>query len=558
MKQKFLVYGAILTILTLLTFGLCTSAQFPSSTSLVLNYDLTRVDKTLKPGDSGQLIVVIQNTGGLAAKEVEASILRTPGVTASERWNLGTINPGEMVTLPTKITVDKSVKPGIYLIPLKLEFRSQKYDYNGRLDEDDDDSEWKIIVQVQGDANFRVESVKQEFYADVTGELVLDCGVEREVRAVYASLYPTPMLESATGEVDVSTYSASVGSTTERKASNCASIIGSDRIFLGDLYAGENFVLNYTIKPGAVGICSMSVQFEYDDASGASSFETKSFGLDIKRSNIDVKVLEVNHPLLSPGDTAEISLTLKNVGGAEASDVTVILGLTMDDLAKLPAEFVAQMALEYPFVVVGSSEKYIKNFAGGDEGLVSFSVRINNDAKTKAYEIPLKIKYYDSAGTEHEISKIVGVEVVGKPEVIIRVKESEITKNKNIGKITVEILNKGSSDVQFFNIKIIPTEQYSVISSNEEYVGTLESDDSENVDFDIKILNSKGSDVVPVSLSIEYKDNYNNEYKENLNTDLKIISDGDLGGGTSTIVWLIIIVILLAVFYVIYKKFIKH
>jgi len=89
-------------------------------------------------------------------------------------------------------------------------------------------------------------------------------------------------------------------------------------------------------------------------------------------------------------------------------------------------------------------------------------------------------------------------------------------------------------------------------------VGTLESDDSENVDFDIKILNSKGSDVVPVSLSIEYKDNYNNEYKENLNTDLKIISDGDLGGGTSTIVWLIIIVILLAVFYVIYKKFIKH
>jgi len=133
---------------------------------------------------------------------------------------------------------------------------------------------------------------------------------------------------------------------------------------------------------------------------------------------------------------------------------------------------------------------------------------------------PIKIKYFDSAGTSHEVTKTVGIEVRGKPEIEVRIKESEITKNKNIGKISVEILNKGSSDAQFFNIKILPTEQYSVISNNEEYIGSLESDDSENVDFDIKVYNTQDVNIVPVSLSIEYKDNYNNEYKEDLTVNL--------------------------------------
>jgi len=74
MKQKILIY-IVLTLISGLILGLNSGAQISSPTSIVVNYDLTKIDRDLKPGDSGTLIVIIQNTGGLPAKEVEASIL---------------------------------------------------------------------------------------------------------------------------------------------------------------------------------------------------------------------------------------------------------------------------------------------------------------------------------------------------------------------------------------------------------------------------------------------------------------------------------------------------
>ena len=522
MKQKTLIWGVISI---LLISGLNASAQLPSPTSLVVNYDLTSVDKNLKAGDSGTIIVVIQNTGGLPAKEVKASILYTSGVSASDSWNLGTINPGQSVTVTTKINVADTVKAGTYLLPLNLDYKSERYDYTGKLKTEDADSEWKISIRVYGEASFQFSITEKEFYKDVSSELIINGVAKGEVRNLNAEI-----------------------------SGNCASIIGSEKIYIGNLKPNQNFVLNYAIKPNAVGTCTMSVNLDYDDPSGNSETETESFGLDIKRSNVDIKVSDISYPLLNPGDTADITLALENLGSADASDATVILGLTMEDISKIPAELIAQMALDYPFVVVGSSEKYIKNFAGGKSKDVSFKIRINNDAKTKAYEIPLKIKYFDSAGTEHEITKTVGIEVRGKPEIEVRIKESEITKSKNIGKISVEVLNKGSSDAQFFNIKIIPTEQYSVISNSEEYIGSLESDDSENVDFDIKIYNTQDVDTVPVSLSIEYKDNYNKEYKKDLTVNLVVLSDGDLGQSISIFILIIILLVVVVAIYLIYRK----
>jgi len=526
MKQKTLIYGLIIIFLL---SAINSSAQMPSSTSLIVNYALTSVDTQLKPGDSGTLIIVIQNTGGLPAKEVEAKLSYPPaGISAYVSSNLGTINPGTPVTIKTTVTVSNTAKPGTYTLPVKLYYKSESYDFMGKLKTDDAETEWQIPIRVYGDASFQVKAEKNEFYKDVTDKLVLKGMVKQEVRNVYAQLASTPAL--------------------------CASIIGSERIYLGSLKADQDFVLEYTISPKTVGTCSMSVNFDYDDASGSSSSEVISFGLDFKRSNVDIKVLGVEYPLLNPGDTSDITIKLKNVGGAEASDATVTLGLTMEDLSKIPQQLLAQMAMDYPFVIIGSPEKHIESISGGETSDVSFKIRINKDAKTKAYEIPLKIKYFDSAGTGNEISKTVGIEIKGKPEISVKIKESDITTSKNIGKITVDITNKGSSDVQFLDVKLIPTERYSIISGSEEYIGTIESDNSESADFNIKVFNSQNGGTVPIALHIEYKDNYNNEYSENLNVDLNVNTDSDLGNGSNMVMMIVIILVVVVVVYFVYKK----
>jgi len=498
-----------------------------SPTSLIINYDQTRIEpQKIKPGESGTLIIVIQNTGGFEARDVRAWIPDTGNVKGGGYWSLGDIVPGQSVTAKTTLRLDKGSYIGTHVVTVQLEYKSYWIDSFGKKDSKNVKTNWQVPIEVYGDANFQISADDDEFYNDVAGDLRLRGNVKQEVFDVDAIL-----------------------------RSSCASILGSEKIYTGHLNANQNFILNYKIKPKIVGTCPFSLELKYDDASGRPYSEMLSFGLDVKRTTIDMKVLDVTYPLLSPGDTAEISFTLKNVGNAVASDATIILGLTMEDVTKISPEFAAQMASEYPFVVVDSSEKYIEDFQPDESRKVSFRVKIDKDAKAKAYDIPLKIKFFDPSGMQHDISKTVGIQIMGEPEIEVNIKESEITKNKNIGKITVEILNKGSSDAQFFDIMIIPTEKYTVISKDEEYIGTLESDDSENVDFNIKVLDTQDQDKVTISLLIEYKDNYNKKYSKNIEIDLDIISDNDLGGGGSMIFNIIILAVLVIAGYLIYRKF---
>jgi len=152
-------------VLIIMCFIMCAgagvgAAQLPPTT-LSVNYGLTHVqEETLGPGDSGTLIVVIQNTGGLPAEDVTASILYSDsGVSASDQWNLGTINPGIPVTVTTRINVAENVKPGTYLLAIKFSYTSQKYESNGALKKEDVDSEWRIPIKVTVKPSFLIENL---------------------------------------------------------------------------------------------------------------------------------------------------------------------------------------------------------------------------------------------------------------------------------------------------------------------------------------------------------------------------------------------------------------
>jgi len=126
------------------------------------------------------------------------------------------------------------------------------------------------------------------------------------------------------------------------------------------------------------------------------------------------KILDINYPSLNPADTTEITLILKNVGSADSSDVTVTLGFTIADISKMPSNLIGQLAAEYPFVVVGSSGKYIQNFEVGESKELEFKLRIDNDAKTRSYEIPLNIEYYNTEGVKQKVVKTIDIEIKGK------------------------------------------------------------------------------------------------------------------------------------------------
>lgn len=115
MDLKYVILGVFVLIA-------CANAQTATPTALVVNYDQTIIPANLEPGDQKTLYVVIQNTGGMPAREVQADLptsggISTPkstneAVTSGGSWFLGTINPGATVRLVTSIKVDDNARIG--------------------------------------------------------------------------------------------------------------------------------------------------------------------------------------------------------------------------------------------------------------------------------------------------------------------------------------------------------------------------------------------------------------------------------------------------------------
>ena len=84
----------------------------------------------------------------------------------------------------------------------------------------------------------------------------------------------------------------------------------------------------------------------------------------------------------------------------------------------------------------------------------------------------------------------------------------------------------------------------------------MESDDSDAVTYRVRVKES--GDSIPLSLPLEYKDNYNKEYAEDVTVELKLLTDAELGQGTNIFSIIIILLILVVLGYFGYKKFIKR
>jgi len=531
-KISIFVFGVIILLAGTVSSQMATaSTSLQSPTQLIVNYDLTYMQDKIKPGSSGTLIIVIQNTGGLPAKEVKAIIHDTGAIGGGGSWKLGTIDAGQSRTIKTTLRASPDAYSGVHTITLFLDHIAYERDEDGRLDSHDESTNWVIPIRVYGDPNFQITPEKDVFYKDFEEDLLLKGSV-------------------MTGAKEVSVTLSTAGSP------KCISVIGSEEQYIGDLNKDQEFTINYAIKPANVGICSLSISFEYEDESGNTNTEVVSLGINVKRSDVDFKVVGVSYPALSPGDTAEITVEIKNVGSISAEDVSIDLGLDMEDVSAMSPDIIAGMAAEYPFVMVRTSEAYIDDFGAGETKNAEFKISIDKDADVGSYEIPLKIRYYDGAGVEHKMSKIIGIEVKGDVNLDVGIDESDVSIGKDIGDVTISIVNKGSADVKFLSVRLLSSERYDVLSKEEEYIGKLESDDSDTVTYKIKVKDS-GNDV-PLSLSIEYMDNYNKEYTENVIVELKLLTDSELGRGVSTLTIIIVFLILAVLGYLIYGKFIKR
>lgn len=225
-------------------------------------------------------------------------------------------------------------------------------------------------------------------------------------------------------------------------------------------------------------------------------------------SAMTVKSVDANN--FQPGSEQKISLDVKNILNKDAEDVSLSLNILVG----------------IPFSIINSGDT--KDIDDGDTENFDFTLKASGDAKAGYYSIPYIVYYtigtdrYPIADPKTGIIPTTGtfsLTIEANPELVYSVNaENPVVGSK--GKIKLTIVNKGLGDAKFVSVKIIP-EGYTLLSEDNYYIGTISSDDSEIISFDV-IFNNKNP---TLNAQIEYKDFNNQKITKNVNLPVTVYSN---------------------------------
>ncbi len=257
-----------------------------------------------------------------------------------------------------------------------------------------------------------------------------------------------------------------------------------------------------------------------------------------------VKDISMAPENIGPGDYGIINFNIKNNGNGVAEDVRVKL--------ILPSEF--------KFYNDVDTVK-ISRLNSLEEKDVGFRIIALPSASEGVYSANLTIDYtsyfavnFANVGNEYQDNFVLGMVIKSEPNIFVEVDDSKIYKENKIGEISFKFVNHEIADVKFLTVELEESEDYEIISKPKEYIGDLDSDDYESVDFRLKVKKSKGEISFP--LKIDYKDFMNDDYSDKIIATMTLRSAKELGiEKSNTTMYLVVIVVLGVIGGFVYKRY---
>lgn len=245
---------------------------------------------------------------------------------------------------------------------------------------------------------------------------------------------------------------------------------------------------------------------------------------------------------IAPGEVAKITIEIENTLSDDVQNVNVVLDLS----ASVPIA---------PYQ--GSVEESIDEIGEGDEERFTFNVIVLPDATPGIYKIPVKITY-EINGTRETKNGTIGVIVNSPPQIQISV-EGYLIKGQE-GIVEIKIVNDGLSDLKFVSVQSSqPTSGATINSPLYEYLGNINSDDFETIEYSIFARETSPS-MISIPIKLNYKDSTNKDFSQDEILSVRVYSSeeaknlGLIPGQNYTLYVAIGIIILLYLLYRIRKK----
>jgi len=266
---------------------------------------------------------------------------------------------------------------------------------------------------------------------------------------------------------------------------------------------------------------------------------------------LSVENVKTSPEIIAPGKIANITITLRNNADSYLKYITASMQLIYSSTGT------ATTILELPFTPLGDgNEKTVYQIAPGEKFDFNFRIMADPSAETKPYKIPININYFDELGKNYTKTEIVGIIVGSKPDIYAIIDSTTLEKTGQSGEIKIKFVNKGTSPIKFLNVKLNESNNYKIISSEQVYIGKIDSDDYDTATFKVYLKHLKNGKV-EIPISYEYMDGNNNRYSVDETLTLKVYSATELGksnGGALMIIIAIVVIVLVYIFYRRWKK----
>ena len=263
----------------------------------------------------------------------------------------------------------------------------------------------------------------------------------------------------------------------------------------------------------------------------------ENFVVSVSSAEADLSFnqITISPSIVEPGEAANITMVIENSGSKQVKEAKVKLDFTDTAL---------------PFAPFGSSNEIsVGEIVGRTSKTVTFNIIAKPDAAAGLYKLPILLNFKDLDDNKLNKTALTGIRIGSTPDILTILESSDITQKTGSGTVSVRLVNKGLTDLRFLVITLPSSENIEVISSEQIYLGKVESDDFETADFKIIVKDSENGRVT-LPLKIQFRDSANQQYEKDIPLTLRLLSDAEaqqLGlksGGNFT--WLLIIAVIVA------------
>ncbi len=274
--------------------------------------------------------------------------------------------------------------------------------------------------------------------------------------------------------------------------------------------------------------------------------------VNIATGGIGVKVALTNYDPspAKPGNYMTLYLKAENGGGDEIKD----------------ASFKLELSYPFSFKPGEDATRYFSTLGAQEPVLLEYHLFVDKNAISDDYTVYLKLCLDSNCTAFSQTPFTVSVATGGTPRVEVGLEDSSTFSSGTKGTVTIHVVNRGILNTKFLAMELLSGENYEIISPARMYIGALDSDDIQTVDYTIFIRGNVAvneSETIKLPVLVEYSDANDKEYSETTNIELRVYSKSDLVGmqlvpdSTARMKQILYIIIGLAVIFLAYRYYKK-